>query len=642
MARRDIGRLALSAALAALALGASPAAASLTSFGTTQDFLRGVDTDAAGNVYVAADSTIHEYTSTGAFVRDFGGAGSGDGQFTALKDVTVDAGGNVYGLDATRLQKLDPSGVSVWSITVPPDTDRIAAGSSGKVWAVEPNNRTVKAYAEDTHTVTQQFDVTAADASGGGPGDVALAPDGDLYVYVWKADQLRRYRSDGFLISTLSGPLPTSHGSAGTALGNDPAGNLLVAGEDAAMKYAANGNFLGRYDDGTRIFAGIAGGTGGRVFAVGRTKTSNCPCTNDVLRIDTVTPDARLAVSPSPALTGQTVAFDASASRVPLSSIAKYEWDLDGDGSFEVDAGTAPTMTTTYGSAGSRTARVRVTSRDGGSAVAEQSLDVRPAPPAGPVGISVDSGAQFTNDRGVTLSVVWPPLSSTLTVSNDGGFASASALPLAASVPWTLDSSGNERLPKTVYARFDGSSATFQDDIILDQVDPAVQSADVVGPSAVDGVAAKASARRYVVRTKARDGNSGVAQMQFARTKGHPRPLAHYERRTRVRSAPLFVRVRDRAHNFSRWKRLGLLDVAPATSRVRRGRSLLVRYAATRPATLVIKVVRRRRVVLRRSFEVGPGRGRVRIPAGRLPAGRYKLRSSLQRVTFEAPLRLTR
>jgi hypothetical protein len=617
----------------AWALSASAAMGAVTSFGSTQDFLRGVATDPAGNVYVAADTAVHEYTSAGAFVQDVGGP------FTSVKDVTVDADGNVYVLDASHLQRLGPSG---WTVPVDADTNSIAAAPDGNVWAVEPNNRTVKAYDEMTASVAHQFDVAATDASGGGPGDVAFAPGGDVFVYVWKANEVRRYTSAGTPVATLSGPLPTSHDAAGTFLGNDPAGNLLVAGDGAAMKYDSSGSFVGRYDDPSRNFAGIAGGTGGIVFAVGLTKAASCPCTHDVLRIDSVAPDAALAVTPTPVLTGQTVTFDATASRVPLSSIAKYEWDVDGDGTFEVDGGSTPTLTTTYTTAGVRTVRVRVTSRDGGTAVSEQPLDVRPAPPAGAVGISVNSGAQFTKDPDVTLSVVWPPLSSTVTVSNDGGFAGASTFPLAASVPWTLASSGNERLPKTVYARFDQSSVTFQDDIILDQVDPDVDSSDVVGPSAVDGVAAKASARRYVVRTKAHDGNSGVGQMQLARSKRHPRPLAHYARRTRVNSAPLYVRVRDRAHNFSSWKRLKLLNVAPATGRVRRGRSLVVRYSATRPATLVVKLIRGKRLVRKRSFEVGSGSGRVRIPTKRLRAGRYSLRFSLQRVTFQAPVRLTR
>ena len=51
---------------------------------------------------------------------------------------------------------------------------------------------------------------------------------------------------------------------------------------------------------------------------------------------------------------GQTVSFNASASSDPDGTIAKYEWDLDGNGSYETDTGTTPTATSSYATAGDR------------------------------------------------------------------------------------------------------------------------------------------------------------------------------------------------------------------------------------------------------------------------------------------------
>src|SRR4029079_9821871 len=90
------------------------------------------------------------------------------------------------------------------------------------------------------------------------------------------------------------------------------------------------------------------------------------------------------------------------------------------------------------------------------------------APPPGPVGVSINNGAQYTNDPDVHVAVVWPACVHTLTISNDGGFRAAEVKALARTTDWTLSSSGPERLPKTIYVRFDGSTQTFQDDIILD------------------------------------------------------------------------------------------------------------------------------------------------------------------------------
>ena len=59
-------------------------------------------------------------------------------------------------------------------------------------------------------------------------------------------------------------------------------------------------------------------------------------------------PAAALSGVHEPARTGETVTFDASGSRDADGSIAKYEWDLDGDGTYERDTGTDPVTQTSY------------------------------------------------------------------------------------------------------------------------------------------------------------------------------------------------------------------------------------------------------------------------------------------------------
>lgn len=58
------------------------------------------------------------------------------------------------------------------------------------------------------------------------------------------------------------------------------------------------------------------------------------------------------------------------------------------------------------------------------------------------------------------------------------------------------------------------------------------------------------------MRVRAKDANSGVAKVQFARSKRHPSALAKLERINRYKGTrpPKYVRVKDRAGNYSRWR----------------------------------------------------------------------------------------
>ena len=155
-----------------------------------------------------------------------------------------------------------------------------------------------------------------------------------------------------------------------------------------------------------------------------------------------------------------------------------------------------------------------------------------------------------------------PSWANRLRVANDGGFRAAKTFPVSTSIRWHLTESGPERLPKTVYLRFGNEAQNFTDDIILDQTKPTVSSAAVVDTgattpsSAAVAQAAVAKTPTYRVRIRAKDATSGVAALQFARNKKHPSSQLKFARTVRYKasSAPKYVRVKDRAGNFSRWR----------------------------------------------------------------------------------------
>jgi outer membrane protein assembly factor BamB len=262
-------------------------------------------------------------------------------------------------------------------------------------------------------------------------------------------------------------------------------------------------------------------------------------------------PEVTLTPSDNPALTGREITFTATAAAPGFPEATDtYAFDLDGDGSYEVEPSATSTAARTYSSPGIVPVSVRVTDDFGSVVTASVDLDVRPAPGDGQVGFTINGGARFTNDREVTLSPVWPALADGLLIANDGGFGDPTSLPVGATVPWTLDSSGAERLPRIVYLRFrsgpyDLNTQTFTDDIILDETAPRI----------VGLRARKAGRHRYRLTVRASDRTSGVSSLKLG-SKKYAKFRRHPVVKTRAKTLP--VRVRDRAGNASKVRRAKL------------------------------------------------------------------------------------
>lgn len=92
----------------------------------------------------------------------------------------------------------------------------------------------------------------------------------------------------------------------------------------------------------------------------------------------TQAPVADFTITPNPVTQGDQVTFDASASKDPDGSIVRYEWDLDGNGTFETDRGAEPRFTTTAGAVGTYGVRLRVTDDDEATGTATKSLVIQP------------------------------------------------------------------------------------------------------------------------------------------------------------------------------------------------------------------------------------------------------------------------
>lgn len=293
--------------------------------------------------------------------------------------------------------------------------------------------------------------------------------------------------------------------------------------------------------------------------------------------VDLSTPPlAALTASPTVVLTGQAVALDASASHDALDgTISDYRWDLDGSGGFDVDTGTDPTTTTTYDTPGIMHPQVLAANELGTGAGAAATVDVRPAPPAGEVGVSINDGDYATDSPKVQLHVVWPAYASHALISNDGGFGAqgdTSNVPLASTIAWTLRSQTGERLTKVVYLRFPDTALpaeTFSDDIVVDTTAPAVQSASFVRAGArATAATARPRLRTFRIRIHATEKRSGISAAQFSTNGTGNATVVLADRRhpgiraisrvltVRMAARPKYVRVRSAAGKWSKPHRI--------------------------------------------------------------------------------------
>lgn len=375
------------------------------------------------------------------------------------------------------------------------------------------------------------------------PTAVLALPDGGFLVTDGgsnRKDRVLRVRPDGTIVTFLGDP-------AVPFLDADDRG----VGCPATMAGIIRPGVLAREVDGAILVADW--------FVGGVKRVAEGPVT--------ALPVAKLT-APSLALTGASIQFDASASIDFCGGPLTFQWDLTGNQAFESGPSSSAVTGASYSEATNREARVRVIGTGGNAVIASVPIGVRSAPPAGAVGASINTGARYTNSPDVAVSIVWPAFSATAAVANDGGFADQQTFPVQASVPWRLDSSGAERLPKTVYVRFDQfGPLTFQDDIILDETPPKILVATTSEPtgssaqaaaSQTRADAARVSTRKYKLKLRAKDNASKVPRMQITNRRGRPGKWLKYKPRPTFKgtSSQIYVRVRDGAGNNSRWHRV--------------------------------------------------------------------------------------
>ena len=458
------------------------------------------------------------------------------------------------------------------------DVNEVAASPDGTVLVSINGTRVDRIDSMGNATTVAGNPALACPSSGGSLGDGGPATAAQLCTVrglaaINTTDFVISDSENGRIRSVVSGTINTVFNTlpfAGYGIDREPSGSLLLAqptGGNETVDRIVNGTATpvagpgnsGRLCDGALATNGaleepwdVARASDGSILIADRLGSRIRRVAEGVV---TAAPTARVEPLDPLVATGADALLLAGGS-LDCGTIVGYAWDVDGDGTFDTST-TSPALRTTYAARGVFHPRVRVTNAHGLTSTATTTVDVRLASPPGATGVSINGGAQYTNDPDVRVTVRWPALASHLAVSNDGGFSPNKVLAVAPEIAWRLDSSGPERLPKTIYVRFAGGRSgaeTYQDDIILDQTPPRVLSATVAAPAA----ASAAAARKLRLRLRARDNVSGVARMQITQNRRKPGKVLRYRSRATLRGKPgraVYVRVKDRAGNWSRWRR---------------------------------------------------------------------------------------
>jgi hypothetical protein len=201
-------------------------------------------------------------------------------------------------------------------------------------------------------------------------------------------------------------------------------------------------------------------------------------------------------------------------------------------------------------------------------------IDVTAAAGIGIPGVTVDDGAEYTNELGVTVSLINVPDGTVaVAIGNDGDPTKATQMSLDGFVldgdrylvPWRLQPTTLDgKLAKTVYVWFLGSdyeAIPYQDGIILDTTAPALTSAVVAKTTGTGPVLGTGANATYGVTLRASDFGSGLAYVQVVTSKTAATKWVGYIAKTKWRGKKgltVYVRVKDVAGNVSAWKTVKL------------------------------------------------------------------------------------
>ena len=226
-------------------------------------------TDAAGNVWVAdsVHNRIQEFNSKGEFILQFGAKGGANGLFSLPQGIATDAAGNVWVTDKNnnRIQEFNSKGEFIRKFGTDGNGNGqfgrlqgVAFDPEGNVWTVEKGTEgTGKPRVQEfssTGTYITQFGVEGtANGQFKEPQGIAIDSKGNIWVADTGNRRIQEFNSKGEFTRSI--------GSEGTGNGQfkspgeiatDAAGNLWVAdsGNNRVQEFSPEGVYISQFGKG--------------------------------------------------------------------------------------------------------------------------------------------------------------------------------------------------------------------------------------------------------------------------------------------------------------------------------------------------------------------------------------------------------
>ncbi|MGE5282164.1 MAG: DUF6531 domain-containing protein [Chloroflexota bacterium] len=221
----------------------------------------GIATDAEGDLWVADTNhnRIQEFSPKGEFLRQFGATGSGNGRFSSPRGIAFDAAGDLWVADSAnnRLQKFSPKGeylaqfgskgAEAGQLYGPRG---IAIDSQGNLWVADTFNRRVEEFDPEGKFILKFGEKGSGNGQFSEPKGIALDAKGHVWVADTDNHRIQEFSPKGEFIRAV-GKEGTGEGQFSKPVGilADPDGNVWVTdmGGDRVQEFDPEGKYLAQF-----------------------------------------------------------------------------------------------------------------------------------------------------------------------------------------------------------------------------------------------------------------------------------------------------------------------------------------------------------------------------------------------------------